>query len=137
MAAQAGKALILKADSNGSGNYQTIAGLRARSIALNAAPVDITHADSSNAWRELLEGGSVKSASISGAGIFTDADADTTMRQIFFQNRIRDWQVIVPDFGTIAGKFQITALEYAGDYDGEMTFQLALESAGALSFSAA
>lgn len=137
MAAQSGKALILKVDSSGSGNYQTLAGLRARSIALNAAPVDITHADSAKAWRELLAGAGVKSASISGAGIFTDHEADATMRNYFFEGKVEEWQIVVPDFGTIAGKFQITALEYGGDYDGEITFQMALESAGELTFTAA
>jgi len=48
----------------------------------------------------------------------------------------RDWQVIVPDFGTVEGPFQVSTLEYAGQHDGEMTFDLALESAGQLSFTA-
>ena len=33
--------------------------------------------------------------------------------------------------------FQITALEYAGSHDGEVTFEIALESAGAVSFAVA
>lgn len=36
----------------------------------------------------------------------------------------------VPDFGTIEGPFQITALEYSGSHDGEVAFEIALESAG-------
>ena len=43
----------------------------------------------------------------------------------------------MPDFGIVAGPFQVTALEYNGNHDGEVTFELALESAGAISFEAA
>ncbi len=58
------------------------------------------------------------------------------MREIFFAGAIRDWQVVIPDFGTVAGKFQITALEFSGDHDGEVSFDLALESAGEIGFVA-
>ena len=58
------------------------------------------------------------------------------MRSLFFAGTIRDWRVIVPDFGTVEGPFQIAGLSYAGDHDGEVTFELSLESAGALGFSA-
>jgi TP901-1 family phage major tail protein len=46
------------------------------------------------------------------------------------------FQVIVPDFGMIQGPFQITALEYAGTFDGEATYELTLASAGLLTFVA-
>ncbi len=136
MVAQKGKDLLLKADSTGAGVFVTVAGVRSRGLTLNARTVDITNADSVNGWRETLEGGGVKSASISGAGVFRDEAADETVRGYFFNGSIRNWQVIVPAFGIIQGAFQITALEYAGDYDGEVTYSLALESAGALSFTA-
>jgi TP901-1 family phage major tail protein len=137
MTAQRGKDLLLKVDSTGSGDFVTVAGLRARSLAFNAATVDVTHAESANEWRELLAGAGAKSARISGSGIFKDAASDETARSLFFNATIRNWQVVVPDFGTVAGAFQITALEYSGSHDNELTFELALESAGALSFTAA
>jgi TP901-1 family phage major tail protein len=55
---------------------------------------------------------------------------------MFFGGTIRDWQLILPDFGVIAGPFQIVALEFSGDHAGEVTFDLALESAGELTFAA-
>ena len=135
MAAQKGRDLLLKADSTGAGVFVTVAGLRNRSLSLNARPVDITNADSVNGWREVLDGAGVKSASVSGTGVFRDDAADETVRGYFFNGTIRNWQLIVPAFGIIQGAFQITALEYAGEYDGEVTYSLALESAGALSFT--
>jgi TP901-1 family phage major tail protein len=137
MTAQKGKDLLLKIDSDGAGTFVTVAGLRSRRIAFNAESVDISNADSAGRWRELLAGAGVKRASISGSGIFKDAATDATVRQVFFDGTIRNWQVIVPDFGTLAGTFQVTSLEYSGEHNGEVAYELALESAGEISFTAA
>lgn len=137
MSAQKGKDLLLKIDSNGEGSFVTVAGLRSRQIAFNAETVDVSNADSTGRWRELLEGAGLKRAAIAGSGIFKDASTDATVRQVFFDGAIRNWQVIVPDFGTLAGPFQVTALEYSGEHDGEVAYELALESAGVVAFTAA
>jgi TP901-1 family phage major tail protein len=73
---------------------------------------------------------------VSGRGLFKDAASDELVRSYVFGGTIRDWQVIVPDFGTLAGPFQVTALEYSGEHDGEVAYELALESAGEISFTA-
>ena len=61
--------------------------------------------------------------------------SDAAIRSCVFAGTIRDWQVIVPDFGVIEGPFQIASLEIGGRHDGEVTFDLALESAGELTFT--
>ncbi|GGD93735.1 tail protein [Aureimonas endophytica] len=135
MGAQRGKDLLLKLDASGGTSFQTVAGLRTKRIAFNAETVEITDADSAGRWRELLGGAGVQRASISGTGIFKDAASDAAIRQLFFEGRIGAFEVTVPDFGRIAGPFQVTALEYAGEFNGEVTFEATLESAGALSFA--
>ena len=137
MGAQKGKDLLLKLDFNQDTVFETVAGMRSRRIAFNAEAIDITNADSAGRWRELLEGAGVRRAGISGAGIFKDAASDASVRSLFFDGAIRNWQVIVPDFGTIAGPFQVTGLEYAGEHDGEVSYEMALESAGQISFAGA
>ena len=97
--------------------------------------MDITDADSAGRWRELLAGSGVQRASINGSGIFKDAASDAEIRSRFFAGTITGWQLVVPDFGTIEGPFQITALEYSGSHDGEVTFEMALESAGPIDFA--
>ncbi|MFD1694844.1 phage major tail protein, TP901-1 family [Roseibium aestuarii] len=136
MSAQAGRDLLLKLDETASGAFQTVAGLRARRIAFNASLVDITTAESAGQWRELLENAGTRSANLSGSGLFRDQTSDAAVRSLFFSGGLRPWQVIVPDFGVLEGPFQVTALEYAGRHDGEVTYELALESAGALAFTA-
>jgi TP901-1 family phage major tail protein len=136
MAAQKGKDLLLKVDSTGAGVYTTVAGLRSRTFAVNAEAVDITHSESAGQWRELLAGAGAKSARMTGSGVFKDAASDATVRDYMFNGIIRNWQVMVPDFGTIEGPFQISSLDFSGRHDGEVAFELTLESAGALSFTA-
>lgn len=134
MAAQKGKDLLLKVYSDGSGDFATVAGLRTRTLAFNAETVDVTHQESAGHWRELLEGAGVKSARLTGAGIFKDAESDETVRSYFFNGTIRAWQVVIPDFGTMEGPFQITSFEFSGRHDGEVSFELSLDSAGEISF---
>lgn len=133
MTAQKGRDLLLKVH-NGTG-FETVAGLRATSLSFNAETVDATTQDSAGAWRELLAGAGLKTAAIRGQGIFKDAASDATVRGLFFSAGIVAWQIIIPDFGTVEGPFQISALDYAGRHDGEVTFELALASAGALTFT--
>ncbi len=135
MVAQKGKDLLLKIDSTGLGAFVTVAGLRTKRIAFNSETVDVTDADSTGRWRELLAGSGVQRAAVSGSGIFKDAQSDALMRQQFFAGNIVAWQLAVPDFGVISGPFQITSLEYTGAHDGEVTFEMALESAGPVSFT--
>lgn len=135
MVAQKGKDLLLKLDEEGQGNFVTVAGLRTKRLAFNTETVDITDSESAGRWRELLAGSGVQRASVSGSGIFKDADSDASMRALFFAGAICMWQFAIPDFGTIEGNFQITALEFTGNHDGEVTFEVALESAGAVGFA--
>lgn len=136
MAVQNGKDLLLKVDLSDDGQFETIAGLRATRISFNAETVDVTSLDSTGGWRELLAGAGVKSASISGSGVFRDAATDARARQIFFDGETPGFQVVIPDFGVVEGPFQITSIEYAGNHNGEATYQLALASAGLLNFVA-
>jgi len=122
MAAQKGKDLLLKVDSTGAGVYTTVAGLRSRTFAVNAEAVDITHSESAGQWRELLAGAGAKSARMTGSGVFKDAASDATVRDYMFNGIIRNWQVVVPDFGTIEGPFQISSLDFSGRHDGEVAF---------------
>ncbi|WP_454287661.1 phage major tail protein, TP901-1 family [Rhizobium arsenicireducens] len=133
MVAQKGKDLLLKVE-DGAG-FVTVAGLRSKRLSFNAQTVDVTDAESVGRWRELLGGAGVQRAALSGAGLFKDQASDALVRSAFFAGDILAWQVVIPDFGTVSGPFQVTALEYAGSHDGELTFEIALELAGALAFA--
>lgn len=134
MSAQKGKDLLIKLGNGASPEiFSTIAGLRSTTLAFNAQVIDITHADSSDMWRELLDSG-VKSATITGSGVFKDAASDAALRSAFFNQSLPNYQIIIPSFGTVTGPFKISSLQYEGPFDGEVKISLSLASAGALSF---
>ncbi len=137
MTAQRGRDLLIKIGDGGSPEtFTSVAGLRATTLAFNATTVDITNADSTDMWRELLAGG-VKSATLSGSGVFKDAASDAALRTAFFNAGVGNFQIAIPSFGSVTGPFKITALQYDGPYDGEVKISLSLASAGALTFAAA
>ena len=136
MGAQYGKDLLIKIDMTGGGQFETIAGLRATRVSFNAESVDVTSLESQGGWRELLAGAGVKSAAISGSGIFKDEGTDERARQLFFDGETPAYQVIIPAFGIVEGPFQVTAIEYVGTHNGEATYELSLASAGQLVFTA-
>ena len=136
MGAQNGKDLLIKVDMAADGQFTTLAGLRATRVSFNAETIDVTSLESQGGWRELLAGAGVRSVSISGSGVFRDADTDERARQLFFDGEAPDFQVVIPDFGIVEGPFQVTAIEYGGSHNGEATYELSLASAGTLTFTA-
>lgn len=137
MAAQRGKDMLLKIRETPGDSYETVAGLRTRRFVLNQQVIDITDSESAGRWRELLGGSGIRRASLSASGIFKDKPSDAKVWDLFFASAAADTELIVPDFGALSGGFMITSLEYAGNHDSEVTFDIALESAGAIAFEAA
>ncbi|HRO04743.1 MAG TPA: phage major tail protein, TP901-1 family [Terricaulis sp.] len=133
MTGQKGRDVLIKIADGES--FTTLAGIRAKTISLNARSVDGTSGESPEAWRELIAGAGVKSASVSGAGVFKDAASDVALQTAFFAQAVRNYQLVIPGFGVIEGPFLIESLDYSGDHDGEAAFAVTLASAGALSFT--
>ena len=137
MAGQKGRDVLIKIGNGGAPEtFATVAGVRAKSISLNARTVDGTSGESASAWRELIAGAGVKSASVSGAGVFKDAASDALLQQTFFSQAACNFQLVIPDFGVLEGPFLVEALDYSGDHDGEAAFAITLASAGIVSFTA-
>lgn len=141
MAAQKGSALLLKIGADNavaasSDTYTTVGGLRSTSISMNEEAVDVTTKDSSGV-RNLLANGGVQTVSVSGSGVFTDAASESTLRGAFGASDFHNFEVIIPDFGTYQGEFMVASLEYAGEYNGEVTYSVTLESSGSVTFTAA
>ena len=144
MAAQKGLDVLMKIDI--SGTKTTIGGLRSTSITLNEESVDITNKDSLGT-RTLLAGAGVNSISISGSGVFTDSPAEIAVRTAFQAQQnttngssaqtaaFTTFEFAIPDLGTYTGAFQITSLEFAGEYNGEATYSMSFESAGYVTFA--
>ena len=133
MAAQKGKDLLVKINTSGS-TYDTVGGLRSTSISINDEPVDITNKDSANA-RTLLATAGTSSMTISGSGVFVHDAQIQLIRGSLANGAFKNFQLVIPDLGTYQGAFMIASLEFAGEFNGEVTYSLTLESSGAISFS--
>lgn len=118
--------IIIKAKDGD--DFRAVAGLRIQRARING------HRDDTFAG---LMFDPLRRLSVSGRAIFKDASADEFMRVRFFDGKVQSYQIVIPGVGTATGPFQITRLEFGGERNGEVTFDLSLDSAGELTFNTA
>lgn len=135
MAAQKGSAMLMKIGSGSPLAYTTIGGLRSTTMTLNDEAVDVTTKDEGTI-RTLLANAGTQSHSFSGSGVFVDSASEDTLKAAFGAATFVNFQLIIPAFGTFTGPFMVASLEYAGEYNGEVTYSLSLESSGTITYSA-
>ncbi|WP_294354165.1 phage major tail protein, TP901-1 family [uncultured Sphingomonas sp.] len=130
MAVEKGSAFLLKVGDGGSPvAYRTVAGLRTTQVSVNGEAVAVTSKDSGG-WRELLSGAGVRHVSVSGAGVFTGSDAELRVKSSALAGTIDDYRLTFESGEAMTGQFLVTRLDYAGDYNGERSYTLSLESSG-------
>jgi TP901-1 family phage major tail protein len=133
MSAQKGSAFLLKVGDGGTPlAYATVAGLRTTQLSVNGEAVNVTSKDSGG-WRELLSGAGVRSVSVAGSGIFTGSAAEVRLKGNALGGVIDDYELSFEGGERMRGRFLVTRLDYSGDYNGERTYTLSLESSGAVS----
>lgn len=132
MSAERGSAFLLKVGNGGSPlGYTTVAGLRTTQLSVNGEMVAVTSKDSGG-WRDLLSGAGVRSVSVSGAGVFTGSAAELRIKGNALAGGLDDYRLSFESGETLSGRFLVTRLDYAGDYNGERSYTLSLESSGAV-----
>ena len=130
MSAEKGSAFLLKVGNGGTPPvFATVAGMRTTQMSVNGEAVNVTSKDS-GAWRELLSGAGVRSVSVAGSGIFTGSAAETRLKANALGGLLDDYELSFESGERMSGRFLVTRLDYAGDYNGERTYALALESSG-------
>ena len=140
MPAGKGSSFLLK--DNSTGTPATIGGLRSTSMTINGEAVDITTKDS-NAFissgndkaRDLLQGGGVRSMTISASGVFTDSSTENILRGFAFDGAIQNYDLVFSDGSKISGAFLITSYERAGEFNGEETYSVTLESSNTITYT--
>ena len=140
MAAGKGSSFLLK--DNSTGTPATIGGLRSTSMTINGEAVDITTKDS-NAFissgndkaRDLLQGGGVRSMTLSASGVFTDSSTENILRGFAFDGAIQNYDLIFSDGSKISGAFLVTSYERAGEFNGEETYSVTLESSNTITYT--
>jgi len=140
MAAGKGSSFLLK--ENSTGTPATLGGMRSTSMTINGEMVDITDKDSNDfissgndKARVLLQGGGVRSMTISASGVFTDSSTENLVRGFAFDGSIQNYDLIFSDTSKISGAFLITSYERAGEFNGEETYSLTLESSNTITYT--
>lgn len=136
MAKQAGKLITISIETSTPGTYTLFGGLTQKTIRLNGATIDITDSDSTDLWQELLDGGGVKSAEITGAARFNDDAAIERARVLFMTGALANMKFLIPSWGIISGAFAVTSLEFAGAHDAEVSQNFSATSSGKPSWTA-
>ena len=132
MAVEKGSAFLLKVgDGAATPAFATVAGLRTTQLSINGEMVAITH-KGSGGWRELLGAAGERSVSVAGAGVFTGSAAEGRLKASALSGVLDDYRLSFEGGETMTGKFLVTRLDYAGDFNGERNYTLSLESSGAV-----
>lgn len=132
MTAQKGAAFLLKIGDGGSPvTYETVAGLRTTNMSINGDTVVVTHKESGG-WRDLLSGAGTRSVSVSASGIFLGSDAENAIRAHALAGTLDDYELSFEDGARMQGSFLVQRLDYSGDFNGERTYSMQLESSGAV-----
>ena len=130
MAAERGSAFLLKIGNGAEPpSYATVAGLKTTQLSVNGDPVVITNKDSGG-WRELLSGAGVRSVSVAASGIFTGSSAEVQVRNLALSGNVGSCELSFESGERMRGDFLVSRLEYAGDFNGERNYTIALESSG-------
>lgn len=132
MAIEKGSAFLLKiGDGSATPAYSSVAGLRTTQLSINGDAVVITH-KGSGGWRELLSGAGVRSVSVAGAGVFTGSAAEQRIKANALAGLLDDYELCFESGERLRGRFLVTRLDYAGDFNGERSYTVSLESSGAV-----
>jgi len=138
MTKYAGKDFLLQKEvTYGGGTYQTVGGFKTNNFTINNESVDVT--DKGDVpWRQLQEVG-IKSMSASGQGVWKDdAYLQACLADMIASGTaIRRFKIVSGRGDYFIGLFKITSLERSGEYNGIEQFNISLESAGAVTYTAA
>lgn len=136
MAGQKGIGVVLSMH-NGTSQVD-IAGARATSLTINNTPVDVTSASSTGQARELLTASGVQSVQATLEGVYYDDAQAGVVRTRALSRTLEAFELDIPGStanGTYSGNFVITSYSESGSHDGEVAFNMTIESGSQVTFA--
>lgn len=110
--------------------FRNLGGLRSKEFAFSSEAVDVTNTDSDE-WKSTLDGAGVRSASVSGSGVWTNEEVFQEFFTEFLNNTNTCIMLIdVKSKRLYSGCFKISELSVSGDYDAEGQYSMSAESSG-------
>jgi TP901-1 family phage major tail protein len=110
--------------------FRTLGGLRSKEFSFSSEAVDVTNVDSEE-WKSMLDNAGIRSASVSGSGVYTSEDVFQEFRSDFLNNALTCIMLIDAKTKELyEGCFKISELSVSGDYDAEGQYSMSAESSG-------
>ncbi len=136
MPASPGKGLLLRVLTTGS-TFVTAGGMRTKQVKRTVSKVDVTSADSSGRWQELLPGAAPQSMSFSASDfVWLNDAAYGAVKSAFETGTLLTCQIVYPDAGYYQGSFLVTQLDENAPHDKEISSALTVESSGVPTWAA-
>ncbi len=117
-------------DPASAGSYLLLANCRSNDQAIQVEQIDVTDKDGMPD-RELIVGG-LQSTDLSASGVFSDAASIKLMTQWARQGLIKNFRTADGIGNLQTGPFLVAGFTHAGEFDGEQTWDIKLNSAGAM-----
>ena len=137
MPAKRGRLFIVKVGGGGSPEtFTQVSGQRSTAMTLANEMVDISNKDT-GAWRKLGGDMGIRSMSITLSGVFQDAVNEETLRGYAAAGTIDTYQLIEDTGDKWQGDFQVSSFARSGEYNGAQLYDVTLESADVITFTAA
>lgn len=114
-----------------------IAAMRTTSFTIQGHAVDVTDKSSAGQYRELLAGAGQVSVAVTAKGILSGNAQTQTLVTRAINRSVDNYRIVFDNGDILEGPFQLVHFEAAGDYNNEQTYQINLESGGALTFTGA
>lgn len=134
MAAQSGTTWALSVRTTASpAAYTAIAGLRTRSFKINNNPVDVTTADSTGRWREMLGDTGQVELEIDAAGLYQKDAPGHLLPSLVASGSSTIFQLVSASSSpgiTIVGSFVVTEYQASASYNEAASFTVKLMSTG-------
>lgn len=134
MAGQSGTTWALSVRTALTPTYTDLAGLRTRSFKINNNPVDVTTAESSGRWRELLGDTGTVELEIDAAGLYQKDAPGHLLPSLVVSGASTVFRLVSSASSagiTIVGSFIVTEYEASATYNEAATFTVKLMSTGA------
>lgn len=134
--AVAGALVAARVETATANTYIDLGGLRTKGITINNESIDTTNSDSTGRWTELLAAIAARSVEISGDGVFKDGAASDRLRTVSLASPPTvKMEFFIPTFGTFAGTFFVSSLEFGADHSAEVTYSASFTSTGEVTFT--
>lgn len=129
-----GKDLLLKVE-NPTSVFTTVGGLRSKSLSIAADGIDVTNHDSAQ-QRTFLDNAGIVSLSLSGSGIHNgDGTTLNFIEDQCLAQTLTKFQITDASGRTYTVLCKITSFERTGEFNGEQTYTISLESSGGVVIS--